>query len=90
MQHAALSVRFVAPEGQAKTLGVQVGDEIVSYDGKPIDTGAALRQAIQAASKSEGKIPFVVKRDGKAVTIELAPGRIGIRSGHRYTEPVWK
>lgn len=90
MRRGPLQVRFVAPKGQAKELDVRVDDQIVSYDGKPVETGADLRQAIQAARASEGKIPFVVERAGTRVTIELAPGRIGIRSGHRYVEPVWK
>ena len=64
-------VASVAPESHAAISGVQVGDEIVSFGGKRIHiAGDLFWEKTQAG---EGPIELKVLRDGKTVSLTLAP-----------------
>lgn len=59
------------PESPADVAGVQVGDELVSFDGRPIEEWDDFTAAVRA---SEGAaIPLVVARDGEQVTLSIDP-----------------
>jgi len=87
----AVAIGFVAPDSQAKTLGVEPGDVIVSYNGEKIMTQAALRKQIKAARDAGvEEIPMVLRRGEETIEIQLKPGKIGIRSAEKYNEPVFE
>jgi thiol-disulfide isomerase/thioredoxin len=56
--------------GPADRAGIQVGDDIVSIEGKPVSTGrdvvAYARQLVKGA-----RAPFVVRRAGKDLTLQV-------------------
>ncbi|MCP5067237.1 MAG: S8 family serine peptidase, partial [bacterium] len=87
----AVVVGMVAPKGQAKSLGVEVGDVIVEYNGEKILTRAGLREQIKAARAAKAEeVPMVLRRGKKKITIKLKPGRIGIGGAEQYSEPVFQ
>lgn len=87
----AVSIAFVAPGGQAAELGALPGDVVVSYDGEPVATQAALRQGIKAARDAgRPEVAMVLRRGGETVEITLKPGPIGIRTADCYNEPVFE
>lgn len=81
----------IAPNGQAKDLGVQPGDLIESYNGKPVISRVALRAATQAA-RQEGveEIPVVLRRGTETIELTFQPGRLGVFALDRYDEPVFR
>jgi len=72
-----VEVKEVIPDTQAVAKGIQPGDRLVSYDGKPIAAVPDLREAITAAT-GKTEVTLVVRRDEETVDIALAPGRIGV------------
>ena len=87
----ALTVGMVAPNLQAKALGVEVGDVIVSYNGEEITTRTELRAQIKAVRESDAEeVVMVLRRGQETVEITLKPGRIGIGSVEKYSEPVFE
>ena len=87
----AVVVGFVAPKGQAKELGLKVGDQLLSYDGKSIGSREDLRAAIKAAKEGGAEeIPLRVRRGEETLEFTLKPGRIGIGGSERYNEPVFE
>ncbi len=67
------------PASPADVAGVQVGDVLVSFDGKPIEEWTDFTSAVRA---SEGTaIPLVVERDGAPVTLTIDPVEV--------ERPVW-
>ncbi len=67
------------PESPADVAGVQVGDVLVSFDGRPIGEWADFTAAVRG---SEGTaIPLVVERDGRPVTLTIDPVEV--------ERPVW-
>jgi membrane-associated protease RseP (regulator of RpoE activity) len=65
------------PDSQASAAGMKSGDILVSYGGRPVRTLDDLRAAA-GSTAGEQKVPVVVVRDGREVTIDLRPGRMGI------------
>ena len=87
----AVVVGRVAPRGQAKALGVRVGDVIIEYGGEPIHTRADLRDQIQAAKDGGAEsVVLVLGRGDERIELDLKPGRIGIAGAERYREPVFE
>lgn len=72
-----LQVTGLIPGGQAESKGVLLGDIVVSYDGKTIESTMELREAIKAAS-DKSEVFLVVNREGRETGIDLSPGPIGI------------
>ncbi|HNT27166.1 MAG TPA: Do family serine endopeptidase [bacterium] len=60
----------VAKGSPAEKAGIRKGDVVVSFDGKPVESSAQLRNLV-AFSAFDRKIPVVVSRDGKQVTLAL-------------------
>ncbi len=60
------------PAGKA---GLKVGDVIVSFNGKAIDSSTNLRQMV-AATAPDTKVPVEVMRDGKQVKLDVTVGKI--------------
>lgn len=74
-----LRIETVMNNTQAKNMGLQVGDQIVSYNSKPVFSRKELLQAIQQASRNGvNEIPLVIQRGEKQITLTAKPGRIGI------------
>ncbi len=79
-----LEIVEVVKDGNAAGAGVRVGDWLVSYDGRRIDSQEELRAAMRAAQeRGVERIPVVLARDGADVTVEVAPGRLGIGFSQR-------
>lgn len=60
-------------------VGLQAGDEIVSYDGERVFSGRDLMQQTMAAG--EGSVVVDVMRDGSTLQVVLPRGPIGIEIG---------
>ena len=58
---------------------MRLGDFLVSYDGRPLETIDDLRAAI-AAAQTAGKtaIPLVIYRGAKRLEVSVGPGRVGV------------
>jgi serine protease Do len=59
--------------GPAEKAGIERGDVIITFDGKPIDGPNTLRNIV-AQTEVGKKVPVVVIRDGKEKTIEVTIG----------------
>lgn len=82
-----LLVTEIAPDGQAGSVGIALGDIIVSYDGKPTLDVDALKAAV-AGAKGDG-IAVGLDRFGEAKTVQVKAGRIGVglvpvKKGERF------
>jgi len=70
-------VKQVIPDSRAAQLGIQVGDIFTHYDQQPI---LGRSQFIQGRAKepADGAAKeLTVLRDGKSLTFQLKPGKIG-------------
>lgn len=63
-------VAQVIPDGPAAKAGVQVGDIIVGFDGRPVDRSAALPPMV-GVTPADTKVQLEVIRDGKSKTIPV-------------------
>jgi serine protease Do len=75
-------VGSVQKDGPAAKAGLQAGDVILKYDGKPITRSSDL-PALVAATKPGEKATLEVWRDGKSQTITAA---IGTRDGDKVAD----
>jgi membrane-associated protease RseP (regulator of RpoE activity) len=64
----------------AKAAGIQAGDKVVSFDGKPVSTWTALGNDIRS-TPAHRTVPVVVLRDGHQVTLHVTLAAVGGRSG---------
>ena len=81
----------LGPKGQARALGIQVGDQLVSYGGQAITTRADLQAAIRSARDAGvDAVPLVVRRGEATLEFTLKPGRIGIMGAEQFNEPVFE
>ena len=64
----------------AKAAGIQAGDKVVSFDGKPVSTWTALGNYIRS-TPAHRTVPVVVLRDGHQVTLHVTLAAVGGRSG---------
>jgi len=62
--------------GQAAELGIQSGAVILRYDGKPIDSLAALRAAVSKAQTPAAEM--VVRENGTERTVTVQRGVLGV------------
>jgi hypothetical protein len=63
-------------------LGLHAGDIIVRYDGQHYTDFAKLISAIQAPGEKSREL--VVRRDGKEISYQAAPGPLGVMLGTLY------
>lgn len=54
----------------ARDAGIQIGDEIVSVDGKAIDSASDLHEALKS---SDGSVEILLSRKGSEQTVRLSP-----------------
>jgi len=66
-------IRSVTDGTPAAEAGIQVEDVIVEFDGKPIESGLALRDAV-ARTAPGSKVKVVVVRGGERKTLEVTVG----------------
>jgi thiol-disulfide isomerase/thioredoxin len=62
----------VVRDSPAARAGIRLGDEVVTVDGQPVASAEDIVARVQA-SKAGAKLPIVVRRDGKEITIEVVP-----------------
>ena len=70
-----LVITRFTPEAQAAQLGLQVGDIIVSYAGKPMRTQAELLATVKDGTADAA---VEVRRDGKPIIVTAKPGKLGV------------
>jgi len=75
-----IEVGQIVPDSAGASAGLQVGDNIVSYDGERIFSINDLQQATQSGTEGQ-TVLMEVERDGLLVTLVLPRGRIGISAG---------
>src|SRR5262245_5816502 len=69
---AGIDVRQVLKGGAAEKAGLQVGDRLITLDGRWTDTVVDLYEA--ASHVRPGKtVPLKIKRDGKEMTLKVTP-----------------
>ncbi len=68
------------PASPARAAGIQAGDKVVSFDGKPVSTWTALGNDIRS-TPAHRTVPVVVLRDGHRVHLNVTPAAISGRSG---------
>ena len=68
------------PPSPAKAAGIQAGDKVVSFDGKPVSSWTALGNDIRS-TPAHRTVPVVVLRDGHQVTLHVTLAAVGGRSG---------
>ena len=64
----------------AKAAGIQAGDKVVSFDGKPVSSWTALGNDIRS-TPAHRTVPVVVLRDGHRVPLHVTLAAVGGRSG---------
>ena len=64
----------------AKAAGIQAGDKVVSFDGKPVSTWTALGNYIRS-TPAHRTVPVVVLRDGHQVPLHVTLAAVSGRSG---------
>ncbi len=67
-------VGSVLPDSAAEAAGVQVGDKILTMDGKDVSDFNALRRYV--VLRSDNNIQTIVERDGREVELILTPRRV--------------
>ena len=77
-------VSDVLPKGPAAEAGLKAGDVIVEFAGKPINNALELQTAVEEASVGQ-RLPIVVVRDGKRMTLDVMtreqPANYGLAQG---------
>ncbi|MCA9185502.1 MAG: protein kinase [Planctomycetales bacterium] len=81
-------VDFVDPKSQADQVGIQVGDILVSYDGKPIQDSSTLRMSTtavlsvdeenEANDKASETIALVLIHEGEQLSFRVRRGLLGV------------
>ena len=64
----------------AKAAGIQAGDKVVSFDGKPVSSWTALGNDIRS-TPAHRTVPVVVLRDGHQVPLHVTLAAVSGRSG---------
>ena len=74
-----LKVEFVKGGSQGESLGIRVGDVVVSYDGTPVSTSGELASAVSKAQDARKEIvPMQILRDGVKIGLDAVPGKLGL------------
>jgi regulator of sigma E protease len=68
-----LFVEQAVKDTPAEKAGLQKGDQLIAVSGKPIRSFFELRQNIQKAGETSGKLTVTVVRNGKTITYEIVP-----------------
>ncbi len=70
-------INSVVPDSPAAAAGFQVGDNILTLDGKVMKSESAVSQYIRLRSSTE--VEAVIERDGRELTLVVIPKRTEIR-----------
>jgi tetratricopeptide (TPR) repeat protein len=83
--------------GEGARVGLQPGDVLVGYDGKPLADDKALRdarmaveRAVEDKERDTSPIPIGVWRRGTRLTVEARPGPLGIQVGRGRARAAWE
>jgi regulator of sigma E protease len=68
-----LFVEQAMKDTPAEKAGFKKGDRIVSVNQVPVFSFFGLRQAIQKAGETEGKVTVAAERDGQLISVEVVP-----------------
>ena len=68
-----LFVEQAVKDTPADKAGLKKGDQLIAVTGKPIRSFFELRQNIQKAGETAGKLTITVVRAGKTITFEIVP-----------------
>jgi YD repeat-containing protein len=68
----------VTPATQAQRLKIRPGDVLVSYDGRPLKEVNDLPVWPPGAPRTGGPRKLVILRKGNTITVEVAPGPLGV------------
>lgn len=80
-----VTITEVVKGGQGEALGLQVGDEYVSYNGQTISSTS---QIVRLTGESKGEsVPLEVLRGGKKHVFAAKPGKLGTRIENRPLPP---
>lgn len=74
----------IVAESQAARLGIQVGDQIVSYDGKPIAKRETFIGIRKAETADRPPRDLVISRDGVQHTFSILPGQLGVNVNNQW------
>lgn len=83
----AMQVTAIAPDSAAERARLKVGDFILRYNGRPIESEADLRR-LEQAGKGTALLPVTVARGKLTGTLGIAPGPTGISGIMADTEPL--
>jgi tetratricopeptide (TPR) repeat protein len=72
-----LLITQLVPTGVAASVGMKAGDVLLSYAGQKLASVDDLKTSITADEKTE-KNTLTVWRDGKTITREVPPGKLGV------------
>ena len=73
-----VAIASVLPNGTADLFGIRAGDVLLEYDGKALRTMDDL--LVVPAGDRAARVPIKLWRDGEVRTLEIAAGRLGIRT----------
>ena len=79
----AINIVDVLPKSAADTAGLQVGDRLLTIDGKAFESGSVAREALKS-HEDNSPLSVMVARHGETVTVEVTPqfmeelGRAGV------------
>jgi S1-C subfamily serine protease len=74
---AQVVVVKVLKDSQAQRLGLESGDFLLRYDGRPITQVEPFIRGRQAESKTDPPQSLVVQRKDHTITVKVSPGLLG-------------
>lgn len=77
----SVAVGQVVPGSAGEEAGLQIGDNIISYDGERVFSISDLQQATQSGTEGQ-TVVMEIEREGIPVTLVLPRGQIGISAGN--------
>jgi serine protease Do len=86
---AGALVRRVLEDGPAEKAGVQGGDVITRFDGKPVERASDLRRIV-AATRPDSKVSMQVFRGGSSKTLSITVAELEDEAQRRPAEPAAK
>ncbi len=76
-------IQGIEEEGEAASVGLQVGDVLLAYGGKEVYSLPEFEQARRSAQTPDGPGELKVLRQGRTVAVSLPPGDLGMTLGFR-------
>jgi CHAT domain-containing protein/Tfp pilus assembly protein PilF len=76
-QELGVRVETVRPDSVAAKAGIQVGDCLLSYNGKPLPSPFALQAVVENTFDTK-EVPLRLQRGMEALTLTIATGKLGL------------